>query len=67
MIKINRLKRGYASRTDLFCKKGMYLYSPYFRVKLMAEVLGMFWAGFSFWLLLGFIFPFKAQSGFIND
>lgn len=62
MIKINRLKRGYASQTDLFCKKGTYLYSPYFRIELTAEVSGMLWAGFSFWLLLVFIFPFRAQS-----
>lgn len=62
MIKINTLKRDYASQTDLLCKKGTYLYSPYFRIKLMAEVSGMLWVGFSFQLLLVFIFPFRAHS-----
>ena len=62
MININRLKRGYASQTHLFCKNCTYLYSPYFRIKLTAELSGMLWAGFSFWLLLVFTFPFRAQS-----
>lgn len=68
MIKINRLKRGYALQTNLFCKKGTYLYSLYFRIKLTAEVSGMLWAGFSFRLLLVLFFPSElSQSEFIND
>ena len=69
MIKINKLKRGYASQTDTFCKKGTYLHSPYFRIKLMAEVSGMLWDGLFFSVVTGFYLCLSelSQSEFIKD
>lgn len=59
MIKINRLKRGYASQTGLVCKKGTYLQSPYFRIKPAEEVSGRLWV---FSVVTGFYLPLQSSA-----